>query len=78
VTRRQAEPFVTDEARKVFVTPAYYELTYGRNHSTVRKWADKQQVRSMWSGDVFYVHLDDCRKLDAKCATQDRRKKETA
>ena len=68
------EPFTVDPERRVYVTPAYYELTYGRNHRTVRDWIRQGKVRSMWSGDVLYAHLADCRRLDAECAKQDRKK----
>lgn len=59
-----SEPFAVDADRKVYVTPAYFELAYGRNLLTVREWARQGKVRTMWHADTLYVHFDDCRKLD--------------
>lgn len=72
---RSSEPFVADASRKVYVTPAYYELAYGRGLLTVREWARHDKIRSMWHNDTLYVHFDDCRKMDADTPTRQRTSK---
>ena len=67
------EPYTADRAGRVWVTPAYYDLIYGRNLRTVRDWARRREVRAFWHNDQMYVHLTDCRKLDAETPKQERK-----
>lgn len=72
VRGKQAEPYAHDNERKVYVTPAYFELVYGRGLLTVREWARHNKIRSMWHADTLYVHLDDCVKMHANTPTRQR------
>lgn len=73
---RTGEPYALDGQRKVYVTPAYFEITYGRGLLTVREWARRGKVRSFWHNDTLYVHLDDCIKTDADTPKRQRTAKE--
>lgn len=75
---RTGEPYLLVEQRKVYITPAYFELETGRDLRTVRDWARKQQVRSFWHHDTLYVHLGDCRRMHEDTPQQERSTKEAS
>lgn len=66
------DPYLQDDQRRVYVTPAYFEVVHGRSLRTVRHWARTDRVRTMWHNGTLYVHLQDCLTVDRDTPKQRR------